>query len=259
MYLDAHAHLDKYDDAVLDSVIETIEELEILTLAASMDVESFERTESIATRSDRIVGCFGIHPWEAPRYAAALDELAPIAARTPIIGEVGLDHRFVTDEAEYGPQREVFSFFLEAAGEQRKIVNLHCVGAEHETADLLHAHDAERVIVHWYSGPLKVMPRLLDLGCLFTVGVEVLHSDHIRRIAAAVPDDRLLTETDNPGGARWLTGEPGTPELIVDVVEEVAAIRRVERDELVATVAANAARLTDGDRHLVRWRALLDG
>ena len=47
----------------------------------------------------------------------------------------------------------------------------------------------------------------------------------IKAVAKAVPMDRLLTETDNPGGIKWLTGKPGMPLVISDVVRELANVK----------------------------------
>lgn len=211
MYIDAHAHLDKYGDDELARVLETIESHEILTFSVSVDVGSFLRTEAIAARSPLIVPAFGIQPEDAPESVDSFEEIEDLVERSPFIGEIGLDHRFVTDEAAYGPQREVFSRFLTLAREQDKLVNVHTAGAEQDTADMLHSHRIERAIIHWYSGPLDVLQQLVAGGFMFTVGPEVLHSDHIREVARAIPAHQLLTETDNPGGLRWLTGDPGYP------------------------------------------------
>lgn len=255
--IDAHAHLDKYGDDALDAVLHALDELDALTFAVSVDPESYRRTTEIAVRSRRVVPCFGIHPSEAPRFVASLDTLAPLVSLTPMIGEIGLDHRFVTEPGEYPAQREVFAYFLEAARVQAKIVNVHCSGAERATAEMLADHGIERAIIHWYSGSLHDLGALVATGASFTVGVEILRSDHIRGVAAAIPDDRLLTETDNPGGHRWLTGETGEPDLLTEVVAELARVRGIPPEAVRSLVRENTARLIDGDGHLEPWGAVL--
>lgn len=257
MLIDAHAHLDAYGEDEVGDVLSAIAADRILTFAVSVDAASFARAELIASRSRFVVPGYGIHPWNAPESVGNLDEAAEIAMRSPTIGEVGLDHRFVTDDSAHHAQREVFATFLEIAGEQGKLVNVHCPGAESATSQMLRSHRADRVIVHWYSGPLDVLEVMLGHGYLITVGVEVLHSEHIRDVARAIPADQLLTETDNPGGHRWLTGEVGYPSLLKEVVAAVARLREVDRDELVDSVSANMARLVAGDLHLDPWRKLL--
>ncbi len=253
MFIDAHAHLDKYDAEEIPGVLDAIERLGILTLSVSVDVPSFLRTEMIAARSNLVVPAFGVQPWEAPRYVDALEDVEGLVERSPLIGEIGLDYRFVPDESQYGAQRTVFARFLTWAREQRKLVNVHCAGAEHDTVDLLREHGIERGIIHWYSGPLDVLAQLITAGFMFTVGVELLHSDHVRTVARAIPTDQLLTETDNPGGPRWVTGETGYPPLIESIVDELARIRGVERGNLLATVHSNVVRLVEHDAHLGLW------
>jgi TatD DNase family protein len=257
LFIDAHAHLDRYEDDEIVGVLQEIERQRILTLSVSLDAKSFLRTEAIAARLGLVVPAFGVHPFEAPRYVEALDDVEEPITRSPLIGEIGLDHRFVTDKSQYGAQRKVFARFLTRAREQKKLVNVHCVGAEQDTSDMLREHGIERAIIHWYSGPLDVLAELITAGFMFTVGVEVLHSDHIRDVARAIPREQLLTETDNPGGPRWLTGEKGYPSLISDIVAELARIRGVNPDDVLATVYANMVRLIERDAHLRPWLSQL--
>lgn len=252
MLIDAHAHLDKYGDDEIDGVLEAIERQRILTLSVAEDPASFARAEAIAARSRLVVAGFGIHPSVAQEFVDSLAGVRELAGRSPFIGEIGLDYRFVTDEALYGPQRQVFAIFLELARDQGKLVNIHCAGAEQETANMLRSHRTERAIIHWYSG-LDILPQLIAGGYMFTIGVEVMHSSHIRDVARAVPIDQLLTETDNPGGLRWLTGEAGRPDLITEIIDELAAMRGMGSEELTATVHSNMVRLVDSDPHLGPW------
>jgi len=91
-------------------------------------------------------------------------------------------------------------------------------GPRSESLSALEESGNERVVVHWYSGPADIFSQMADRGFYFTVGLEVWHSDRIQRIAREIPAERLLSETDNPGGPKWLTGKPGNPMLIREVV-----------------------------------------
>lgn len=258
MLIDAHAHLDKYPEHVLAEVLEEIEAQRILTVSVSVDPESFSRVEAIAARSRLVVPSFGIHPEQAPRFFDVLESVKDLVSLSPMVGEVGLDHRFVTEEALYGPQQAVFDSLLELAAAQEKLVNLHCAGAEEETLGMLREYRIRRAIIHWYSGPLDVLDRMIDAGYHFTVGVELMYSDHVRRVAELIPVDRLLTETDNPGGLEWLGRGVGRPHHLGQVVEELAHVKGISVDDLVAAINDNVTVLFDGDPHLDRWRTLLD-
>ena len=123
---------------------------------------------------------------------------------------------------------------------------------------MLRDHRTERAIIHWYSGPLDVLAQLVGMGYMFSVGVEVLYSDRIREVARVIPSVQLLTETDNPGGLRWLTDETGYPTIIESVVDELARIRDVPRASLVEVVRSNLGRLFDDDPHMEPWVSRLD-
>ena len=75
--------------------------------------------------------------------------------------------------------------------------------------------------------------------------VEVLTSDAIRKAAEAIPPDRSLIETDNPGGYEWLARQAGMPRLL-NVLEKSSQIRRMETVELDNQLTRNSASLSKG-------------
>jgi TatD DNase family protein len=77
--------------------------------------------------------------------------------------------------------------------------------------------------------------------------VEILFTEHIRRVARNIPDDLLLTETDNPGGYEWLAGTPGMPGVLQEVVLELARMRKIEYEECENMIQINYERLIEGD------------
>jgi TatD DNase family protein len=253
MLIDAHAHLDLFDDAELDAALNQIEQHRILTLSNSMDIPSYERNKDIARECRFVLPFFGVHPWNAPDSVSRLEDLEGIIEESPLLGEIGLDHEFVADASRYPAQREVFEFFLAKAREQDKIVNLHTRGAEREILDLLSRYDIRRGIVHWYSGPMDVLHKLLDLGMHFTIGVEVLHSETIGAIAREVPEELLLTETDNPGGLKWLKDISGMPVVVRDVVARLASLRERDVEEMMLVIQANFERLIGDHPSLSEW------
>ncbi len=261
--VDAHAHLDGYDEmgpAALDAALEEIVRLRILTISNSMDLPSYRRNVEIAARCPWILPVFGIHPWNAHQYADRPDSLREAMARSPIFGEIGLDHFFVKDESRYPAQRDIFEHFLAAARDQGKIVIVHVKGAEREALEVLDRHAPLRVVVHWYSGPLDVFREMVGRGFFFTVGGEVMCRPKIRTIAREVPEDRLLTETDNPGGPESYLGRPGTPAILRDILCSLAEVRKTSEEDLARTVRSNLANLFQGDDRLAAFlgQAVID-
>ena len=254
MLIDSHAHLDHYGDE-LESVLGEIKQHCIFTIGNSMDLPSYRRNLEIAETCDLVLPTFGVHPKRAPQYVNRLNELDKAIEQSPMIGEIGLDFHWVEDPSQYPAQRKVLGYFLAAAREQRKIVNLHTKGAEKEILDLLERYDIQRAIVHWYSGPLDILRALIEYGATFTVGVEVLYSRSIQAIARELPMERLLTETDNPGGLKWLRGMIGMPQVIREVVQAIAELKQTTAETITKTVYNNFMRLTKDDPWLTDIRA----
>lgn len=258
MIIDAHSHVDRYGDA-LESVLEDITRHRIFTISNSMDLPSYKRNQEIGERCEFVLPTFGVHPWNAPQYAGHLEDLSEATGQSPMLGEIGLDHYFVEDASEYPAQREVFEFFLAAARDQKKIVNVHTKGAEMEVLHLLDRYDVQRTIIHWYSGPLDIFRELVARGTCFTVGVEVLYSEHIQTIAQEVPSQQLLTETDNPGGPKGFTGALGMPLLIRDVIKALAELRGTTAEAIIQTVQDNFLALIRGDPWLEETYTMIRG
>lgn len=258
MLIDAHAHLDKYDD-LLDQALKEIETERIFTVATAMDVPSYLELQKIGARSDLVLPTFGIHPRRAAEYVDRLSEVGRYIEVSPAVGEIGLDFHWIKDASTYAAQRKVLEYFIAAAAEQKKFVNLHTKAGEKEILDLLEKYDVKRAIIHWYSGPMDILRAMIDYGCYFTIGVEVLYSDYIKEIARTIPDHLLLTETDNPGALKWLkkNDEIGMPTAVKDVLDALAKLRQTAQDKIASLVQANFSRLVANDPWLQEIRRLL--
>jgi TatD DNase family protein len=247
MLIDAHAHLNMYDE-LTDRALDEIECYKIFTISNSMDLQSYKANLELAERCKYILPTFGIHPSVAHESAGNLTEFDNYIEQSPILGELGLDYHFVKDSSLFPAQRKLFEYFLVKAAEQDKIVNLHTKGAEEDILKLLEKYDIKRAIIHWYSGPVKILRKLIDRGCYFAIGVEILFTEHIRTIARSIPDDLLLTETDNPGGYHWLAGTYGMPGVLQEVVLELARLRKIEYEKCENMIQRNFERLIEGDK-----------
>lgn len=246
MLVDAHTHLDRYEDELDDAVAE-IDRYRIISICTSMNVPSYLRNKEIARRSDLILPIFGVHPWNASGYVEHLDEIELYVKESPVFGEVGLDYYYVKHAHRYPAQRRVFEVFVRAAAEQNKVLNLHTKGAEEDVLGFLDRYGIKRAIVHWYSGPLDILDELISRGYYFTVGVELMQSDAIKAVAAKIPMDLMLTESDNPGAVKWLSGGVGMPSVVEDVVACLADLKGETPEATAAAVHANLGRLLGDD------------
>ena len=246
MYIDAHAHLDKYDSEIAQ-VIGEIEQHEILTISVSMEPTAYAKNKAIEKQSRWIVSTFGVHPWNAPGFHGKLEALQPLITESPMVGETGLDYHFITEPRDHALQRDVFEYFVQQGVSQGKILNIHSKGAEADVDRILGRLGATRAIVHWYSGPIEQLHSLAEKRVYFTIGVEILFSPHLQKIAKAIPSTLLLTETDNPGGYRWLTGDVAMPLIIRSVIQRLSDLRGWSVEETKDIVRCNFIRLTETD------------
>jgi len=259
IYVDAHAHLDEYPDTWMGAVLRELDELRIATISTAMAPGAYEVALQIQERSPWVLATLGVHPWNAGHFVTGLDEIEPALEGSPMFGEIGLDFRNVRDSSQYDAQVRVLEFFLSAAREQDKIVNLHTSGAETEVLELLERYDIRRAIIHWYSGPAEPLLRMAARGYQFTFGCELLSSEFIQSIAHQVPAAQVLTETDNPGGPQWVFGEPAMPDLVKPVLQALAMVHGKEELEMQEQVRQNMLRLIDSDPRLDTFASALRG
>jgi TatD DNase family protein len=162
-----------------------------------------------AAHPDQVVASYGVHPWRAhacsPRWRDAL-EAALTAAPRAALGEAGL-HAGGGAEADAATQAAVLREQLSLAARLRRPLSLHCVRAFGPLYDaLLAAAPAggfqAGLLLHSYSGSAEMIPRFAQLGACFSFSATLASMAPARAAAllAAVPDARLLLETDAPDG-----------------------------------------------------------
>ncbi|WP_288221423.1 TatD family hydrolase [uncultured Clostridium sp.] len=242
MYIDCHTHLDFFEENI-DKAISDINENEILTLANSMDIESYIKNKEYSKKSKFIKPCFGIHPWKAAEYKENLEKLIPYIEESEIIGEIGLDYLWVEDKNTFEPQRKVFNFILKESVKRNKVVNLHTKDAEEEIYEALKKFNYSKAIIHWYSGDIETLEKYIELGCYFTISVDMDYSEKTNEVLSKIPIDKLLLETDGPTALEWVNGEYGYPSEIKRVYKKVAEFKKVNIDFLLKQVEKNFNKL----------------
>ncbi len=227
LYIDAHTHLDSFKENI-DKAIEEINEKRIITIANSMDISSYEQNKKWGEKSEYIKPIFGIHPWKAGEFKDSLESLISYIEESPSIGEIGLDYVWAEDKESFPRQREIFKFILEEGAKRNKFMTIHTKGAEEEIYESLKALNYNNVIIHWYSGNLDTLQKFIDLGCYFTVSVDLSSSSLSRKILKMIPIDKLLLETDGPDSLEWINGEYGWPKEIINVYKKAAGLKGIE-------------------------------
>lgn len=231
MYIDFHNHIDFYKDEEIDSVINCINSNKIMTIACSMDEESYLNNIEISKKSDYIVPIFGIHPWRV-KNNIELDKFEDYIKNTPLIGEIGLDFHWVEEKYTYPYQIKVFEYFLQCAKKYNKYINVHTKGCEELILNLIKKYNVSpQTIIHWYSGDKDTLKKLIDAKCYFTGSVDLGYIKHSKDIIKEIPVNKLLAETDGPTAIQWVNGVYGMPDEIKNVYENICIIKKLDIEE----------------------------
>jgi hydrolase, TatD family len=256
MFVDSHAHIDgpEYDhdrDEVIsrahDSGVKTI--LNVGT--GDPHGDAFARAVHLATAHENIYAAIGVHPHDAQLYddaaEAKINELVAENSKVIAWGEIGLDYHYDNSPREI--QREVFRRQLQAANASGLPVVIHTREADTDTVAILREgsfKESPAGIMHCFSGSLELARAAMELGFYisFSGNITFKKAEDLRIIAAEIPLDRLLIETDCP----YLTpvpfrGKRNEPARVVDVARGLAEVRRMSLEEIGQVTSENFATL----------------
>lgn len=239
MYCDFHTHL--HNDTAVEDSLNKIEEYSILSIACSVDIPSFNKSLSIAQKSDLVIPTFGIHPMKAAEIEDPKD-LDLYLEQSPLIGETGLDRRWFT----YIPltkQIRVFDYILDHCNTHEKYCVIHTSGAEKEVYGILLNFPKVKPVIHWYDGSFSLLKKMTDKGWFFTYGLELHYGEHIRELLARTPIELVLSETDNPGSETWLGGREESPLLITRVITDIASVKKMSAEQVQECVIKNSGKI----------------
>ena len=85
---------------------------------------------------------------------------------------------------------------------KKKIVSVHSRNAEKELLDMLCEFEIKNVIFHWYSGPVDLIPAIIERGFYFSINESMCRSKNGQSIIGKIPREKILTETDAPYNKR---------------------------------------------------------
>ena len=250
--IDAHTHLDlPAFDADRAAVLQRARDVGIAgCVICAADPTRWDDTEAIA-RAHGLPFTLGVHPWwEAALSGDAVDALlGDLAARpTPHgIGETGLDFARATTPDARQRQAATTRAHLALARDRDVPVVLHVVRAYPQLLALLSRDPlpAAGGMVHSWSGDVSFVAPAVRRGLSLSFSPAILRSDRLRAACAAVPDDRLLIETDAPDQPAT-PGTRGEPADLWRVAHAVADARGQTVDHVVRVTADNARRLFPG-------------
>lgn len=252
--IDSHAHLEfpQFDsdrDAMLARARDAGVE-KILAIGSGTASDRLDAAIPFAEKHDWIYATVGVHPHESKLATEEwFTELARLAKHPRVLawGEIGLDYFY--DHSPRDVQQNVFRRQLQLAREANLPVIIHCREA---WPDCLRIFDEEnwRVtnlggIFHCFTGALADAQRGLDMGFVISFSCNVTYPKmaHLLQTAAALPLDRILTETDSPFlPPQAIRGKRNEPANVIEVARALSNVRNLPAEEIARATAENFRR-----------------
>ena len=251
MLFDSHAHYD--DDKFCDNRDEIIKGLCQKTdtnplgvcgvLNSASDLATSRKALDLANRYPFFYASAGIHPHEASSASSSMeDELEAFLANEKVraIGEIGLDYHY--DFSPRDIQKEIFRRQLELACELDVPVIVHDREAHGDCMDMIRRFHVKGVF-HSFSGSAEMVRELVRLGWYISFSGSVTFKNAVNLIsaAAAVPDERLLVETDAPYLAPVpYRGKINNSSYMYETAKKLAEIRNTSVEHIAEITTRNA-------------------
>ena len=264
MLFDSHTHFNNEDltslerQALFNTVDKAVREGRMSgAVDIGFDLPSSEMAAEHARTWPWCYAAAGCHPHDAKTMdEEKLIRIGQLAAEDKVvaIGEIGLD--FYYDRSERDVQRHWFRRQIQLANELMMPIAIHAREADQEVMDILKEEGAfsedrkthfghAGVLLHCFSGSAELGVQYVKLGAYISVAGPITYKNNKKTVAmaAAVPVDRLLVETDAP----YLTpvpfrGKRNTPLFVEYTARRLAEIKELSFEEIAAITRENAMR-----------------
>jgi TatD DNase family protein len=250
MLIDTHCHLDPHYFAEgPDAVIARANAQGVtgfVSIGVGRDLGSVRAAVELAERRPDVWATVGVHPHDATSLDdAGFAEIEALARRQRVVavGEIGLDYHYMRSPREL--QQEVFRRFVALARAVKKPIVVHTREAAADTLAILEEEGARDVggIIHCFSEDRPFAERALALGfdLSFSGIVTFRTAQAIKDVAAWVPADRYLVETDSPYLAPIpFRGKKCEPAYVRYTAAHVAELRGETVEVVAERTTANA-------------------
>jgi TatD DNase family protein len=253
MLIDTHAHLD--DERFAGDLPEVLGRAKaadiqhVITVATT--AASSHACLALTDQHSMLRATVGIQPNHVAEAAAdAWDDVVRLVDHPAVValGETGLDRHW--DYTPFAQQEDYFARHLDFARRKNRAVVIHCREAEADTVRMLRAeydrYGPIRAVMHSFTGDLATARACLDMGLYISFAGMLTYksAQNLRDVAAQVPIERVLVETDSPYLAPVpVRGQRNEPAQVVHTAACLAGLLGVSAAKLADQTTANARRL----------------
>ena len=266
MFTDSHCHLSFPElQARLPDILEAMSQAQVdRALCICTTLEEFEEVYSLARDHAHLWSTVGVHPDNEDVHEPTLDDLLERAARPRVvgIGETGLDYYRLGERtvADMEWQRERFRTHIRAARQTGLPLVIHTRNASDDTVAILREEGGfasataqglplATGVFHCFTESMAVARAALDLGFFISFSgiLTFRNAADLREVAAYVPLDRTLIETDSPYLAPVpYRGKTNTPAYVPWVARQVAELKNLSVEAVAEATSRNFETLFKG-------------
>lgn len=251
--IDSHCHLDLLDtsacpDGLTGILAQASAQGVSDVLCVSINWENFSVVQSLAQQHEHVYATVGVHPNSREGHEPTVDQLVSAATQTKVIGigETGLD--YYRCEGDLSWQQQRFRHHIQAARMAGKPLIIHSRDAQQDTIRLLKEERADTVggVMHCFVDDWHTAEQALEMGFYISFSgiITFASAKQVREVAARVPSNRILIETDAPYLAPVPhRGKQNYPAYVRHVAEHLADVRDTSLEDIAEITSANFKRL----------------
>ena len=200
MFIDIHSHIDICKD--IDTFIKNAKKKNVKILTAGTNPKSNKEILKLKIKYPEINICLGIYPIDALKISekemdSEIEFIKKNKEKISAIGEVGIDLKHAKEDS-LETQKENLKKFGNLAKELDIPIIIHSRKAEKECIELLEKLNYNKIIMHCFSGNMKLVSRIINNNWNLSIPANVKHSEHFQKIVEVTPIENLFCETDSP-------------------------------------------------------------
>lgn len=245
--IDCHLHLDKYLDEEIHTMMETLDEVEML-ISVSYDLESCKRNTYLSRTYPHVKTAFGFHPEQA---IGSDEEMADLFQwvythldEMIAVGEVGLPFYLRSStswNSSLEPYLELLEEWVKMASKENLPISLHAIYDDVPTVcSLLERHSIKNAHFHWFKGADTDMDRIIQNGHFISLTPDLFYEEEIQHIAKRFPLSQMMVETDGPWPFEGpFSGRMTHPNMIHQTIRQLSELKAISVEKTYETLYVN--------------------
>ena len=244
MYIDVHCHLDFFPDKKINNIVKRAKDSGVgIIISSGVNPKSMRKNLELKEKYG-IGITLGVYPIDALKLSDSdidreIEFIRKNKSKIVGIGEVGID---LKESPDLERQKKNFKKFINLAKELNLPIIVHSRKAEKECIEILESLDCKKVLMHYFSGKISLVKRILDNGWYLSIPSSVKYNEAFQRIAEEAPISQLLCETDSPF-SHPDKKRSNEPKNVIESYKKIAEIKGLNIKEAEEKIKENYDRL----------------